>query len=147
MHSRYFFFLFIETLRLYSVLQFLNRVCTIDYKIPGTNVTLPKGTPILIPTFALHRDEKFYPDPLKFDPTRFYDENKSETFFPFGEGPRNCVGMRMGKLSVKVALVTILQQYNVHLDDRHIGEKLKFWAGSFTLTPEKGLYIKFTERK
>jgi cytochrome P450 family 6 len=93
--SRY-FSLISETLRKYPVLPFLDRRNNTDYPIAGSDVVLEKGTPIFISLWALHFDSKFYPDPEKFDPTRFTEENvKSRpqfTYLPFGEGPRNCIG-------------------------------------------------------
>lgn len=114
---------------------------------------LENGTAILIPLFPLHRDEKFYPNPLKFDPSRFYSENKNGKtiidmpYLPFSEGPRNCIAMRMGKMSVKVGLISILQQNYVNIDERHIGKELEYSAGSFLLTPANGVYLKFRARK
>lgn len=50
----------------------------------------------MIPIYSLHRDGKYWENPLKFDPERFSDENKhkitSNTYLPFGNGPRNCIG-------------------------------------------------------
>jgi cytochrome P450 len=55
-----------------------------------------KGTQILIPVMALQNDPKYYPDPEKFDPERFNEEEKKKrppcTYLPFGEGPRICIG-------------------------------------------------------
>lgn len=52
--------------------------------------------------FAIHYDEKYFPDPQRFDPTRFFGDNKERieklTYFPFNEGPRACLG--------KVSIVT-----------------------------------------
>lgn len=116
-------------------------------------MTVEKGTAILIPSFSLQRDEKFYPVPLKFDPSRFSSENKSKKtmidmpYLPFGEGPRICVGMRMGKMSTKVGLVSILQKYCVDIDDRHIGKEIEFSVGSFALTPANGVHMKFRARQ
>lgn len=84
-----------ETLRKYPGLPILNRECTKDYQIPGTNFTIEKGTAIIISLLGLHRDEQFFPDPENYDPDRFteekhaYDENM---YMPFGAGPRNCIG-------------------------------------------------------
>ena len=70
--------------------------CTEDYKIPDTNLVIPKGTPFVIPVYAIHHDPEYYPDPYKFDPERFMnDATKTKnnfTFMPFGEGPRMCIG-------------------------------------------------------
>ncbi|KOB56631.1 Cytochrome 9A20, partial [Operophtera brumata] len=56
-----------------------------------------KGTGIGIPVWAFHRDPQYFPDPLKFDPERFSDENKHNinpfSYMPFGMGPRNCIAI------------------------------------------------------
>ena len=50
----------------------------------------------MIPTYAFHHDPEFFPDPEKFDPERFSEENKHKinplAYMPFGAGPRNCIG-------------------------------------------------------
>lgn len=84
-----------ETMRKYPPVQALARVCTKPYTIPNTKVTIDEGTALLIPVFAIHHDEKYYPDPEKFDPNRFSKENINErenTYMPFGDGPRICIG-------------------------------------------------------
>jgi len=67
-----------------------------DYKVPGTDLVIPKGVLVSMPTYSIQRDEEYYPDPEKFDPERFSAEEKSKrhpmTFQPFGHGPRNCIG-------------------------------------------------------
>lgn len=67
-----------------------------DYIIPGTEIRLPKGTNITIPTWSIHHDWRYYPNPGKFDPERFLGNNKHSiqngTYLAFGEGPRSCVG-------------------------------------------------------
>lgn len=54
------------------------------------------GTPVWIPIYAIHRDDKYFPNPEYFDPERFNDENIHNiapfTYLPFGVGPRNCIG-------------------------------------------------------
>lgn len=85
-----------ETLRKYPTLPFLDRVANEDYKIPNSDLVLKKGTPVFIPMTGIHNDPEYYPDPKKFDPERFSIENKGArvpfTYFPFGEGPRACIG-------------------------------------------------------
>jgi len=52
---------------------------------------------VIIPIYGFHHDPNYYPDPMKFNPERFTEENKrtrhSYTYLPFGEGPRNCIGI------------------------------------------------------
>lgn len=87
---------FLETFRKYATLPGLSRCCTKDYHVPDSNIILKKGTNIFIPVDGIHYDPEYYPDPEKFDPTRFSEENKNKrhqfTFLPFGEGPRICIG-------------------------------------------------------
>lgn len=117
-----------------------------DYKVPGTNVTIEKGTTIIIPTSGLHHDEKYYSNPKNFDPTRFSTENKATIdmpYFGFGEGPRACLGQRMGKMFAKVGIYSILQQHYIDLDDRHIGKEIKF---SMNVHPLGGIHLKLTAK-
>lgn len=72
------------------------RVCNKTYRVPGTDVTLDRGTRIHVPAQAVQRDPEYYPDPDKFQPERFSEENRktrpSYSFLAFGEGPRICIG-------------------------------------------------------
>ena len=84
---------FPETLRKYPVVTILNRECTKEYTIPGTNVIIDKGTAVIIPVLALHRNAEFYPEPEKFIPERFFEsENGLKPnqfkFNSFNGGPR-----------------------------------------------------------
>jgi cytochrome P450 family 6 len=86
-------------LRKYPVVPFLDRACTRDWKIPdssGHSVILPSGTATYIPVYGIHHDPQYYPDPQKFDPERFTEENMKErhpfTYLPFGAGQRICLG-------------------------------------------------------
>lgn len=83
-----------EALRMYPGLPMLNRECTKEYTIPGTKQVIPKGTALIIPNFGLHMDEVYFPNPFKFDPSRFEKENASDDmpYYPLGAGPRYCLG-------------------------------------------------------
>ena len=91
---------FTETLRKYPIVPFLERKCRCDYELPaptGTGtITLPAGTGVYIPVLGIHFDATYFPEPEKFDPDRFTEENKHSrpnyTYIPFGEGPRMCLG-------------------------------------------------------
>ena len=87
-----------ETLRKYPPAALLSRRCEYPYRLPGTQFDLPTGMRVVIPIYGIHHDPKYYPQPDKFNPDRFDDENKSSrhpnTYLPFGEGPRNCIGIK-----------------------------------------------------
>lgn len=104
-----------ETLRKYPPAGNLSRSCTVPYTIPETNVKIEHGTRVLIPIYGVHHDAKYYPDPEEFDPERFSEEAKAArphfTYYPFGEGPRICIGMRFGLLQTKVGMVALLSKY------------------------------------
>jgi cytochrome P450 family 6 len=87
---------FSETLRKYPPIPMLIRKCSKPYRIPGTDTVLEKGITVVIPVVALHHDPKYYPEPDRFDPERFNEEERQKrhhyVYLPFGEGPRICIG-------------------------------------------------------
>ncbi|KAG5892443.1 hypothetical protein JTB14_009851 [Gonioctena quinquepunctata] len=113
-----------ETLRKYPPLQFMFRKCLMDYKVPGCDVVIEKDTMCIIPVLGLHFDPEYYPDPQKFDPERFSEENKKSipqfAWLPFGEGPRICLGLRFGMVQAKIGLVSLLRNHKVSLNERTI---------------------------
>ncbi|XP_071037439.1 cytochrome P450 3A24 isoform X2 [Parasteatoda tepidariorum] len=106
-----------ETIRLCPPTVRLDRVSVKDYQIEDTGIVIPKGTIILIPIIAIQRDEKYYPDPEKFDPDRFSPEEKSKidpfTYLPFGAGPRQCIGIKLALLEAKICLAYVLSHFRV----------------------------------
>ncbi|XP_011689075.1 PREDICTED: cytochrome P450 6k1-like [Wasmannia auropunctata] len=106
-----------ETLRMYPPLGYLNRVAKETYKVPEFNLVIEKDTPVYISMLGLHYDPEYFPNPNKFDPERFNEENKRNrpacVYFPFGEGPHACIGNRFGLLQTKLALFKILSKCEV----------------------------------
>ncbi|KAM7343834.1 putative cytochrome P450 6a14 [Cochliomyia hominivorax] len=104
-----------ETLRMYPVIPNLIRKSLVDYQVPNTCHILEKGTSVVIPVGAIHYDPEYYPNPMKFDPSRFEPQEIEErhpcVYLPFGDGPRNCIGMRFGKMQTKIGLITLLKHY------------------------------------
>ncbi|XP_017084620.2 probable cytochrome P450 6w1 [Drosophila eugracilis] len=113
-----------ETLRKYPIVGYAERECSqpdegerfsLD---PYHNMVLPHGMSIYISTLAIHRDPQYWPDPEKFDPERFNPSNRDslnmDAYMPFGVGPRNCIGMRLGLLQSKLGLVHLLRNHRVY---------------------------------
>ena len=104
-----------ETLRRYPPVLNLVRECTTDGYQLTPEITLRKGTPIFIPTPAIHLCPEHYPNPLTFNPERFMPENKEHlvpyTFLPFSVGPRNCIAMRFAYQEIHLCLAGLLRKY------------------------------------
>lgn len=79
-----------ETLRLYPPLSILQRKVVKQYKVPDSSYVLNPGFAVFISVYGMQRDEKYFEDPLKFDPDRFSPENLHKiqpfSYIPFGEG-------------------------------------------------------------
>ncbi|XP_018322763.1 cytochrome P450 6k1-like isoform X1 [Agrilus planipennis] len=137
-----------ETLRKYPVLPYLDRCCTKEYRIPGSDLVLQPGSIIYIPMFGLHYDKNYFPDPNKFIPERFSEENKSSfpasAYVPFGIGPRVCIGERFALNATKLAIAQLLLDY--HLEKcNETPIHVEFKARGITLMPTKKLIINFTK--
>ncbi|KAK7789226.1 hypothetical protein R5R35_007051 [Gryllus longicercus] len=106
-----------ETLRKYPPIPTLMRKCTKDYHETQTGKYIEEGTQIEIPVYALHHDPEYYPDPQRFDPERFSDEQRATrpnyVYLPFGEGPRICIGMRFGLLQAKLGLAALVSRFEL----------------------------------
>ena len=83
-----------ESLRFTNVLPMTERMCTKDYKIPDTDITIPKGRFVKIYFADMMEDEKNFKNAKEFDPENFHPDNKPNKFAfqAFGQGPRGCIG-------------------------------------------------------
>ncbi|KAG0430365.1 hypothetical protein HPB47_022744 [Ixodes persulcatus] len=137
-----------EVLRLYPpVVGFITRRCENDYEYEGLKI--PKDITVVVPAYQLHHDPVYWENPEEFDPERFSPENKDKiepmAYQPFGNGPRNCVAMRFGQLTLKMTLAKLLSKYKFTLDEERHQNGLKI-GSSFTLAyPEGGVWIYINE--
>ncbi|XP_033229024.1 cytochrome P450 4C1-like [Belonocnema kinseyi] len=109
-----------ETMRLLPPAAFVLRQVEEDLEIG--DYTLPKGTTALCFIAKVQRDEKYWPDPLKFDPDRFLPEEVAKRnpncYLAFGTGPRKCIGSTQAMMEMKTFVARILLKYK--LKKKHI---------------------------
>ena len=153
-----------EALRKYPPIPIPMRKCRTTYKIPGSNLVIPEGTIVQVNALSLQHDPDHFPEPERFDPERFNEENtrniKPFTHIPFGkltslnkilselkicqnftgEGPRNCLGMRIGLMQSKMGIAKIIKNFIVSpCEKTSIPVKLK--PASPFLSPENGMWL------
>nr|WIT94153.1 cytochrome P450 monooxygenase CYP6WG1 [Euwallacea interjectus] len=134
--------------RKYPVLSMLTRGCTQDYVIDST-VTLEKGTQLIIPPTGLHWDPELYPNPHQFNPENFSPEKiasrPENAYIPFGDGPRLCLGMRLGVLQTKLALVLLLKDFRFTLHESSKKNNVEFARGMFLTSFKDPVMVKATK--
>ncbi|WP_394834772.1 cytochrome P450 [Pendulispora rubella] len=106
-----------ETLRLYSPAYQTMRAAIEDDDIGGYHV--PAGTNIYLNSYVTHRHPNFWQDPEKFDPERFTPEAIAErpkhAYFPFGSGPRICIGKYFALAELQLILAIVAQRYRLEI--------------------------------
>lgn len=93
------------------------------------------------------RDERYFPEPDRFWPDRFCEDDphyNPSVFVPFGDGPHTCIGKRMGTMVTKIGLIMLLQKYEFECEEN--GE-LEFDNHSVTLILKNGINLKVSNRK
>jgi cytochrome P450 len=114
---------FAESLRLYPPVWVTARTVTPSpalsqpYQIAG--FTIPPGAILIASQFVVHHDPRFYPDPLRFDPSRFTDANKATrpryAYFPFAGGSRQCIGEGLAWMEGVFVLAVIARDWRLTL--------------------------------
>jgi len=100
-----------ETLRKYSVVPAVTRLCTMDTDLCGYRI--PKGTHIICLLQATHNLEQYWPDPMEFRPERFQQALVDPfSFVPFIQGPRNCLGQHLALREASVVLAQLAARFN-----------------------------------
>lgn len=129
---------FQETLRLYPPGWTFVRQSVCDDVVDGYEI--PRGTDVLICPYALHRDPRFWSEPMRFDPERFpLTAEQRSAYIPFGAGPRACIGGQLSMLQGAVVSSVLMQRYRFTL-----AQKVEA-APLVTLRPDGGVQA-FVER-
>lgn len=107
-----------EAIRLFPPAPFFTRQPTEDVTVGEWEI--PKGSLIVVSTYALQRDPRFFPDPEQFNPDRFapgWEERISRfAYLPFGGGPRVCIGNGFAMMEARLVLATVAQRCKLSLE-------------------------------
>ncbi|XP_017001575.3 cytochrome P450 9b2 [Drosophila takahashii] len=143
-----------ESLRKWTLAAATDRFCSKDYTLTdedGTKIfDFKVGDRVNIPISGLHLDDRYFPEPRKFDPERFSEERKGDlvayTYLPFGVGPRNCIGNRYALMQVKGMLYNLMLNYKIEASPR---TEKDLWgsARGFNFTPRSGFWMHLVPRK
>jgi cytochrome P450 family 9 len=141
-----------EGLRKWPSFRSTARYCSKDYSLTdeetGRSFKIKKGTAIIIPISSIQNDAKNFAEPENFHPQRFSDENKGNiqngTFFPFGIGPRICIGSRYALMEMKLALFYIMSKFSVEKFEKTPEKLMK---GNANTGFESNVHVYFRLRK
>lgn len=110
-----------EAMRLYPPTWRLVRRALRDF--PVGDYVIPSGSLVVVSQYAMHRDPRFFPDPESFDPERWTVESKTArpqfSFFPFGGGPRRCLGESFAMAEGVLLLATLARRWRTRLAEGH----------------------------
>lgn len=110
-----------ESMRLYPPAWALGRMAITDVEIGG--YVIPRKSLVLMSQFVMHRDPRYFPDPLRFDPDRWLpgarESRPQFSYFPFGGGPRRCIGEGFAWMEGILLIATLAQQWQMRLAPNH----------------------------
>ena len=128
-----------EALRLYPPVWATSRDVVEPFELGG--YTLRKGANVLVSPYVMHRDSRFYDDPESFRPERWLDPDTvppKYAYFPFGGGPRFCIGSTFALTEAVLLLACLVQRFRWELDPGHPVEI----QPSVTLRPRTGIRMR-----
>jgi len=133
-----------EAMRLYPPAWAVSRTAISDDEIGSYHI--PANSEILLLPYVTHRHPQFWEEPEQFDPERFTPERATQrpkfTYFPFGGGPRQCVGNNFALTEAQLVLAVVAQQYRLTLVSGHPIEP----EPSITLRPRYGIMMTLKQR-
>jgi cytochrome P450 len=131
-------------MRLYPPAWILGRRVLTDYQI--SQYIIPAGAIVLTSPWVMHHDPRFFPEPLKFDPERWTPEARESrpkfSYFPFGGGPRVCIGEQFAWMEGALVIASIAQRWKLRLAP---GQRVEPKA-MITLRPKYGMRMMPSER-
>jgi cytochrome P450 len=134
-----------ESLRLYSPAWGLARLAVEDHEIAGYPVT--KGMGVTMAQWVVHRDPRWYDEPEEFRPERWENDLLKRlprfAYFPFGGGPRQCIGNTFALMEATLILATIARKFRLRLAANHPVVPL----ASITLRPRHGVRVRLESRE
>jgi cytochrome P450 len=138
-HLKYTRMVIDETLRLYPPAWAMSRNAIGADEIGGYHI--PAGSLVAMSPYVTHRRSAFWENPEGFDPERFTAECSAGrpryAYFPFGGGPRQCIGNEFALMEAQLVLATVAQKYRLHLVPGHPVEPYPI----FTLRPRHGVLM------
>lgn len=133
-----------EVLRITPPVWFLSRRAEEDISLRG--VTVPKGHLIFLSPYTTHRHPDYWENPEGFDPERFADgagkDRPTLAYFPFGAGPRKCIGDTFALVEATLVMATLLRQFELEL----LPGKVPVAEPVITLRPRGGLQMRVKRR-
>jgi cytochrome P450 len=106
-----------EVMRLYPPAWTVSRTALEDDVINGYSV--PAGSTVMVSPYVIHRNPRYWPDPDKFDPTRFLPEQQEQrpkfSYIAFGGGPRSCIGSNFAMMEMQIIITMLLQAFRLDL--------------------------------
>jgi cytochrome P450 len=133
-----------EVLRLYPAAWGLARLVVEPHEVAGYPVT--KGMGVAMAQWVVHRDPRWYDEPEKFQPERWEGDLLKRlprfAYFPFGGGPRQCIGNTFALMEAALVLATIAQKFRLRLVAHHRVVPL----ASITLRPRHGVRVTLERR-
>ncbi len=128
---------FTESMRLYPPAWAIGRRALRDVEVGG--YVIPRGTVAIVSPWVMHRDARFFPEPEKFLPERWTPEARAArprfSYFPFGAGPRQCIGEPFAWMEGVLLLATLARRWRLRLAPGHSAEIHPL----ITLRPKNGM--------
>jgi cytochrome P450 len=110
-----------EAMRLYPPAWIIGRRAIAEYQLD--DYVVPPRAILVMSPYLMHRDPRFYADPERFDPDRWTPEFRAAlpkfAYFPFGGGPRQCIGESFAWMELILVVATIAQQRRLRLVPGH----------------------------